>query len=48
MTPASVDVMSMDGLAKYLKISRFTFYKLAQLGGLPAQTATVDSGLTRA
>ncbi len=30
-------VMTIDDLAKYLKISRSTLYKLAQEGKLPAQ-----------
>jgi excisionase family DNA binding protein len=37
MTPGPVEVMSIDELAEYLKISRSTLYKLAQEGGLPGQ-----------
>jgi len=32
-----VEVMSIDDLAQYLKISRSTLYKIAQEGGLPGQ-----------
>ena len=37
MTSGPVEVMSIDELAEYLKISRSTLYKLAQEGGLPGQ-----------
>lgn len=31
------DVMTIDELSEYLKISKSTLYKLAQEGGLPGQ-----------
>jgi excisionase family DNA binding protein len=37
MASEPVEVMSIDELAGYLKISRSTLYKLAQEGGLPGQ-----------
>jgi len=37
MTSGPVEVMSIDVLAEYLKISRSTLYKLAQEGRLPGQ-----------
>ena len=37
MTSGPAEVMSIDELAEYLKISRSTLYKLAQEGGLPCQ-----------
>jgi excisionase family DNA binding protein len=37
MTSGPVEVMSIDELAEYLKISRSTLHKLAQEGGLPGQ-----------
>jgi len=35
MVSERAEVMSIDELAEYLKISRSTLYKLAQEGGLP-------------
>ena len=37
MASEPAQVMSIDELAEYLKISRSTLYKLAQEGGLPGQ-----------
>jgi len=37
MASGPVEVMSIDELAEYLKISRSTLYRLAQRGGLPGQ-----------
>lgn len=37
MTSRPVEVMSIDELAEYLKISRSTLYKFVQEGGLPGQ-----------
>ena len=37
MISGPVEVMSIDELARYLKISRSTLYKLVQKGGLPGQ-----------
>ena len=33
----SAEIMSIEELAEYLKISKSTLYKLAQEGGLPGQ-----------
>jgi len=37
MTDDSSEVMCLDELADYLKISKSTLYKLVQQGGLPGQ-----------
>jgi excisionase family DNA binding protein len=37
MASEPAEVMSIEELAKYLKISTSTLYKLAQEGGLPGQ-----------
>ena len=37
MTVASDDIMTIEALAVYLKISKSTLYKLAQNGRLPGQ-----------
>ena len=37
MPSEPAEIMSIDELAEYLKISRSTLYKLAQEGGLPGQ-----------
>ena len=37
MTAKRDEIMTMDELAEYLKISKSTLYKLAQEGKLPAQ-----------
>jgi len=37
MRSEPAEIMSIDELAQYLKISRSTLYKLAQEGGLPGQ-----------
>ena len=37
MASGPVEVMSIDELAAYLKVSRSTLYKIAQEGGLPGQ-----------
>ena len=48
MASGPVEVMSIDELAEYLKISRSTLYKLAQEGGLPAKRSDGVGGSTRA
>jgi len=37
MLAGSGEIMDIDGLSSYLKISKSTLYKLAQHGGLPGQ-----------
>jgi len=37
MAASSDDILSIDDLATYLKISKSTLYKLAQAGRLPGQ-----------
>ena len=37
MADKTPEIMTMDELAEYLKISKSTLYKLAQQGGLPGQ-----------
>lgn len=37
MAAGSDEIMTIDELAEYLKISKSTLYKLAQVGGLPGQ-----------
>ncbi len=37
MAAPSDDIMTIDGLAEYLKISKSTLYKLVQDGKLPGQ-----------
>lgn len=37
MASSSDDIMTIDALAEYLKISRSTLYKLVQDGKLPGQ-----------
>lgn len=37
MASEPIEIMSIEDLAKYLKISKSTLYKLAQDGGLPGQ-----------
>jgi len=37
MAEPSDNIMTIDGLAEYLKISRSTLYKLVQQGKLPGQ-----------
>ena len=37
MPASSDDILTIDALAEYLKISRSTLYKLVQAGRLPGQ-----------
>jgi len=37
MAENTTDVMRLDELADYLKVSRSTLYKLVRQGGIPAQ-----------
>jgi len=37
MSAGPDEIMDIDGLSRYLKVSKSTLYKLAQHGGLPGQ-----------
>ena len=37
MTDTPSEIMSLDELADYLKVSKSTLYKLVQQGGIPGQ-----------